>query len=144
MTNLIIAQRAYQANVTVFERPVTPTCEHSRSSLTMSLIPPIQPISPGARPIEATRVVGGGETAAADPTGGFGEVIGNALENLNQSQRQTDELSRAAATGDLSRVEDLMVAMNETQLMTQLTSRSGTVRSRPSPRSCGCRSDAPR
>lgn len=87
----------------------------------MSLIPPIQPISPGARPIEATRVVGGGETAAADPTGGFGEVIGNALENLNQSQRQTDELSRAAATGDLSRVEDLMVAMNETQLMTQLT-----------------------
>jgi flagellar hook-basal body complex protein FliE len=87
----------------------------------MTMIPPIQPITSGIRPIDASKVVGTGDAPSADPTGGFGQVIGNALDNLNQSQRQTDELSRAAATGDLSRVEDLMVAMNETQLMTQLT-----------------------
>lgn len=88
----------------------------------MSVIPPIQPIAAGARPIDASTAVGRSSGAApADPTGGFGDVIGSALDNLDQAQKQTDELSKAAATGDLSRVEDLMIATNQTQLMTQLT-----------------------
>jgi flagellar hook-basal body complex protein FliE len=88
----------------------------------MTMIPPIQPITPGIRPIDATSAVAKpGEAAAADPTGGFGDVVSSALDNLDQAQKQTDELSKAAATGDLSRVEDLMIATNQTQLMTQLT-----------------------
>lgn len=88
----------------------------------MTIIPPIQPIAPGVRPIDAATVVARAEpTTGADPTGGFGDLVSSALGNLDASQKQTDQLSQAAATGDLSRVEDLMIAMNETQLMTQLT-----------------------
>jgi flagellar hook-basal body complex protein FliE len=88
----------------------------------VTIIPPIQPITAGIRPIDATSVVGrAGSATPTDPTGGFGDVISSALDNLDQAQKQSDELSRAAATGDLSRVEDLMIATNQTQLMTQLT-----------------------
>lgn len=51
----------------------------------------------------------------------FSKAITGALDDLNASQRNTDQLAKAAATGDLDRVEDLMVATTETQLMTQLT-----------------------
>lgn len=88
----------------------------------MTLIPPIQPISPGVRPLDASTAVGKSSGAsAADPTGGFGDIVSSALDNLDQAQKQTDQLSQAAATGDLDRVEDLMIATNQTQLMTQLT-----------------------
>jgi flagellar hook-basal body complex protein FliE len=88
----------------------------------MTIIPPIQPITSAIRPVETTSVKGGADAAtSADPTGGFGKVVSSALDNLDQAQKQTDSLSQAAATGDLSRVEDLMIATNQTQLMTQLT-----------------------
>lgn len=83
---------------------------------------PISPIPPGAVPItDAARI---GRSAAAGSTegaDGFGTALTSALDNLDSAQKTTDELARAAATGDLDRVEDLMVASTETQLTTQLT-----------------------
>jgi flagellar hook-basal body complex protein FliE len=84
----------------------------------VTIIPPIGPVTPGPAPIDATRVV-----REPDTTGGagFGDAMVGALDSLDRSQRRTDDLARAAATGDLQRVEDLMVASNETQLLTQMT-----------------------
>lgn len=82
---------------------------------------PIQAVSglSAALPTNATA-----PTRAASSAGSaedFGKAITGALDNLDASQRNTDELARSAATGDLDRVEDLMVSSTETQLMTQLT-----------------------
>jgi flagellar hook-basal body complex protein FliE len=86
------------------------------------VIQPIPPISAGAVPLDATQVVAQPATSdASDPAGGFGDMFTGMLEELDSSQKQTDSLARTAATGDLEHVEDLMVAMNETQLATQLT-----------------------
>lgn len=93
----------------------------------MPILPPIAPIAAGATPLTATtRLPGLGDTGSegargVDSAAGFGNALTGALENLQQSERTTDELVRAAATGDLTRVEDLMVASTETQLTTQLT-----------------------
>jgi flagellar hook-basal body complex protein FliE len=86
----------------------------------VTIIPPVSPITPGPRPLDASRAVGGGE-AAGGGDGGFANAVTKALDSLDQSQKATDSLARAAATGDLQRIEDLMVAANETQLATQLT-----------------------
>ncbi|CAN5606546.1 hypothetical protein BH10ACT3_BH10ACT3_07300 [soil metagenome] len=84
-------------------------------------IGPIAPISAGASPISAAKLTPttGADTATNADT--LGSAMNGALDTLDMSQKATDELSRAAATGDLSRVEDLMVSSTETQLTTQLT-----------------------
>lgn len=86
------------------------------------MIQPIPPITPGAVPVDAAQLVEQtGTSDATDPAGGFGDLFTGMLEELDSSQKHTDALARSAATGDLEHVEDLMVAMNETQLATQLT-----------------------
>ena len=95
----------------------------------MTVIPPIPPISTATQlgptgSIGAAGGVGGpGGVGATDPgatqrADDFGQSV---IDALDQLQRTTDELSRQAATGDLARPEDLMVASSETQLLTQLT-----------------------
>lgn len=78
-------------------------------------ITPINPITPGPSPI----------TRAAEPSRSngteFASSFTSALDDLDAAHKTTDELSRAAATGDLQSVEDLMIASTETQLATQLT-----------------------
>lgn len=69
------------------------------------------PVSTGSSPF-----VGG-----ADSGKNFASALTGALDNLDASQKATDQLAQAAATGDLDRIEDLMVATTETQLSTQLT-----------------------
>ena len=89
----------------------------------MPILPPISPISAGASPIAAaTRAATPAEGArAAGSATDFGNALTGALDDLQASERTTNELARAAATGDLNRIEDLMVASTETQLTTQLT-----------------------
>ena len=88
----------------------------------MPIIPPISPIAAGAAPITAlTRTPAADETTATGTATDFGTALTGALDDLQASERTTDELARAAATGDLNRIEDLMVASTETQLTTQLT-----------------------
>jgi flagellar hook-basal body complex protein FliE len=82
---------------------------------------PIEPISgvSAAFPTTATsRASGASSSNAAED---FASAITGALDELDAAQRTTDQLARAAATGELERVEDLMVATTETQLLTQLT-----------------------
>ncbi|HTO00322.1 MAG TPA: flagellar hook-basal body complex protein FliE [Microthrixaceae bacterium] len=83
-------------------------------------IPAIPSIGAGVSPLTATRspAVSGADSAGGD---NFASALTGALDNLDQSQKTTDGLARAAATGDLDRIEDLMVATTETQLATQLT-----------------------
>ena len=88
----------------------------------MPIIPPISPIAAGASPIAAaTRPAPSDPTAATGTATDFGTALTGARADLQASERATDELARAAATGDLNRIEDLMVASTETQLTTQLT-----------------------
>jgi len=93
----------------------------------MPILPPIAPIAAGASPLTAaTRLPaqGGVEPSGAGSVGSatdFGTALTGALDNLQQSERSTNELARAAATGDLTRIEDLMVASTQTQLTTQMT-----------------------
>jgi flagellar hook-basal body complex protein FliE len=66
------------------------------------------------------------ETAkkAAKPAGeggDFGNVVVNALENLNALQSKSDNLAVKAATGDLSDVHDYMIASTEASLATEFT-----------------------
>lgn len=86
------------------------------------MISPISPIGAGASPIAAASKLA--PTTGADPAKSaenFGNALTGALDNLDASQKATDELSRAAATGDLQSIEQLMVSSSETQLTTQLT-----------------------
>ena len=91
----------------------------------MAVIPPITPIAPGATPITAASRLAspdGAEAAgSAANAASFGSALTGALEQLEASQKATDQLARAAATGDVQSIEDLMVAQTETQLTTQLT-----------------------
>ncbi len=88
----------------------------------MPIIPPIAPIAAGASPITAaTRTAPTEGARGVGSATDFGNALTGALDDLQASERATDELSRAAATGDLNRIEDLMVASTETQLTTQLT-----------------------
>ncbi len=93
----------------------------------MPILPPIAPIAAGAVPITAPPITAATRTAATDETTAtgsatdFGNALTGALDNLQAQERTTDELARTAATGDLNRIEDLMVASTETQLTTQLT-----------------------
>lgn len=93
--------------------------------MTVAVLPPIAPISPGATPLTAaTRLPaldGSDATERAANASSFGSMLTGALDNLEASQKSTDALARAAATGDLTNIEDLMVAQTETQLTTQLT-----------------------
>ena len=54
--------------------------------------------------------------------GGFANVLGNALDSLSATQSNADNLATQAATGGLTNVADYMVAANEANLQTQLTS----------------------
>jgi flagellar hook-basal body complex protein FliE len=82
-------------------------------------IAPLPPITPGPLPVPP---VGRAEAAASPASAAeFGSQMVTALDQLDAAHRATDQLARQAATGDLARVEDLMVASAETQLATQLT-----------------------
>jgi flagellar hook-basal body complex protein FliE len=62
-----------------------------------------------------------GDRIAATQRGAeFGSII-SAMEDLQQAHNATDQLAKAAATGDLQAVEDYMVMATQTQLATQLT-----------------------
>ncbi|UDY37178.1 flagellar hook-basal body complex protein FliE [Dermatobacter hominis] len=82
---------------------------------------PITPISGVTAAFPTTATSPTSSASSAGSAEDFSKAITGALDDLDASQRNTDQLAKAAATGDLERVEDLMVATTETQLMTQLT-----------------------
>lgn len=64
---------------------------------------------PNLRPQEATNA------------SGFGDMVTNALENLQSVQAKSDTLAVQAATGDLNDIHDYMIASTEAALATELT-----------------------
>ena len=61
-------------------------------------------------------------TAAAGSTSNdFGNAIVNALDNLQGTQNKADQLSIQASTGNLTDVTDYLIAANQAQVTTQLT-----------------------
>lgn len=81
---------------------------------------PISPIDPLATGPAALAPAGTGNRTEGAGTA-FASSFASALDDLDAADKATDELARAAATGDLRSVEDLMIASTETQLATQLT-----------------------
>jgi flagellar hook-basal body complex protein FliE len=76
-----------------------------------------EPTSPTA----PTAPVGsaGGASGQGD---GFANLLGNALDSVSSTQANADNLATQAATGGLSNIADYMVAANEANIQTQLTS----------------------
>lgn len=54
--------------------------------------------------------------------GGFANMLGNALDSVQASQTSADNLATQAATGGLTNVADYMVAADQANIQTQLTS----------------------
>jgi len=81
----------------------------------VGLAEPTSPTSP-------TAAVGGAGAAGGASGGGFADVLGNALDSLSATQSNADNLATQAATGGLTNVTDYMVAANEANIQTQLTS----------------------
>jgi flagellar hook-basal body complex protein FliE len=82
----------------------------------VGLAEPTSPTSPTAP------VGGAGEANGTSGGGGFANVLGNALDSLSSTQANADNLATQAATGGLTNVADYMVAANEANIQTQLTS----------------------
>lgn len=51
----------------------------------------------------------------------FGQVLADKIDQLNGLQLRTDELARAAATGDLKDIHEYTIAAAESGVATQLT-----------------------
>lgn len=63
---------------------------------------------------EASSAGGGGDS--------FASMLGNALDSVQSTQAAADNMATQAATGSLTNVTDYMVAAEEANIQTQLTS----------------------
>ncbi len=88
------------------------------------------PVPPLVGPQTTTTALVGQPTAATAPTealgaqaggGGFGSTLSNALDSLQATQANADNLATQAATGTLTNVADYMVAAEQANIQTQLT-----------------------
>ena len=68
-------------------------------------------------------IPGTGSATAVEGTSGtdFASLLSGGLDKLQGMQSRSDDLAVKAATGDLTNVHDYMIASNEAQLATQLT-----------------------
>jgi flagellar hook-basal body complex protein FliE len=53
--------------------------------------------------------------------GNFGSKLGDALQTLQDQQKQSDDLAMQAASGQLTDIHDYMIAATQAELTTQLT-----------------------
>jgi len=81
----------------------------------------IPPIGAGFTPPVAPPATTTPAPAASSPDQGFGTTLMNALDSVQASQDNADQLSQLAATGQLSNLHDLTIATSEAELTTQLT-----------------------
>jgi flagellar hook-basal body complex protein FliE len=88
-------------------------------------IPAISGVSAAISPVAATGYLSGptgaeGITASTDGGAGFASALGS-IENLQQLQSTSNELSVKAVTGDLDDVHDYTIAAAESKLALELT-----------------------
>lgn len=62
-------------------------------------------------------------SAVADPTGGFGSMLGDAIGNLEQTQAVAAEQSQALATGETQDITSVVTAVQEASLSMQLAAQ---------------------
>lgn len=91
--------------------PLWPSAETTQ----VGLGEPTSPTSP-------TAPLGGAGAAGGASGDGFASVLGNAIDSLTATQANADNLATQAATGSLTNVADYMVAADEANIQTQLTS----------------------
>ena len=63
-----------------------------------------------------------GRSGAGGGGDSFANVLGNAIDGVQSTQANADNLATQAATGGLTNVSDYMVAADEANIQTQLTS----------------------
>jgi flagellar hook-basal body complex protein FliE len=92
---------------------------------------PIPPISNAAQwsvgkvgelgaPGEAAKAA---QAQEADPTGGFGSMLTNAIGDLEKTQNAAAQQSQALATGQTQDISSVVTAVQEAQLSMQLASQ---------------------
>jgi flagellar hook-basal body complex protein FliE len=75
----------------------------------------------GAAGINNVNNVGAGAKSASTASGDFGSKVVDALQNLDDTQKNADTLSLKAATGDLNDVHNYMIAATEASVQTEFT-----------------------
>lgn len=74
-------------------------------------------ILPVAQPLETSQVK---NTSKTNGEGGFGEVLNNAINKLNQTQIKADETMQGFLVGDVQDIHQVTIAMQEAKLTMQL------------------------
>lgn len=71
-----------------------------------------------AEPAQQAKAAG-----AADPTGGFGSMLSNAVGQLEQTQQAASQQAQALATGETQDVSSVVAAVQEASLSMQLAAQ---------------------
>jgi flagellar hook-basal body complex protein FliE len=72
-------------------------------------------------PLNGTGATASLRPAASGPSEGFGAALVKSVDGLQQTQATADNLAVQAATGQLTDIQDYMIASTEATLATQLT-----------------------
>ena len=72
-------------------------------------------------PTEPTAATGGAQGAGGAGGDSFTNMLGGALDSLDATQANADNLATQAATGSLTNVADYMTVADEANIQTQLT-----------------------
>ena len=67
-----------------------------------------------------------GDAGAAQPAGGFGELLGSSIRSLTESQQQAAEAARQLASGQATDPTAVVMAVERAQLAMQLASQIRT------------------
>lgn len=80
-------------------------------------------ISPAAdaQQLRSQPVPGGGGAGADALVGSFGQVLSNALNQVNALQHRADAMARGVATGEVRDLHQVMIAAQEAGLAFELT-----------------------
>lgn len=88
----------------------------------MAITPIVSAALPALPTLPTTSVGVAGSVGSTAPGGkDFSKIVVDAMENLQATQTNSDQLATQAATGDLTDVHDYMIASTEATVATELT-----------------------
>jgi flagellar hook-basal body complex protein FliE len=83
-------------------------------------LPPISTFTTGSVSLRPERIERG-TTSGGSGADGFGDLVTSALDSVNKSQNNADQLANKAALGGVSDPQEYMIAATEASLSTELT-----------------------
>lgn len=83
--------------------------------------PPVAPTTPTAPVTSARQATAADAPDAAQRAQGFGRLVADGLQQVQDLQSTSDAAARRAATGDLTDVHDFMIASAQANVATSLT-----------------------